>query len=200
MALKDIMHAVEDTLGSVIYVDTAAIESHNHGIEGIREIMENLGSVLSATDERTVVVELSCRVDHYSCADSCFDIMFGIDKEQAGIEVIKEKMRGMAWPKFLRERTTIVANGREGITSWAIKHGFAVSIDVQTFADLLNAQGPVSVSPVVMGSVFGGQEASLQAIKAVESLNGVPLPSPIAPPTYWYEAFASKPVSNKEAP
>ncbi len=200
MALKDIMHAVEDTLGSVIYVDTAAIESHNHGIEGIREIMENLGSVLSATDERTVVVELSCRVDHYSCADSCFDIMFGIDKEQAGIEVIKEKMRGMAWPKFLRERTTIVANGREGITSWAIKHGFAVSIDVQTFADLLNAQGPVSVSPVVMGSVFGGQEAYLQAIKAVESLNGVPLPSPIAPPTYWYEAFASKPVSTKEAP
>jgi phosphohistidine swiveling domain-containing protein len=110
--------------------------------------------------------------------------MFGLDAEGSAQHLVSIAVDAvMQFPAELQARTTILGKVDEGDLSTLQASGVSVSCHVKTFADLIDATGPVSVSKQVIEKVFGGDKAYQKALSLMFGDKPPPQEPTVA---HWY--------------
>lgn len=187
---EEIHAMVTGATGSVLHIDTVLMESSNHCPDHLPAIMKALGDALACVD-KDVVVDLAGVSHSYSRGDIAMDKMFGVG-DKTSFNIGDHKVTGLLlWASEVIARVTVnVPPELTPLSNPIKKAGFKVSGNAVTLADLLNASGPMSVSPAIMTSVFGSEEAYTFAMNAIKATGKgfASLPTP----AHWYETITKK--------
>ena len=195
MSSSAIAEAVSASTSASVYIDTVTLEGSDRFVEhnSVMVRLAAVGDALTTSKATEVVVDLSGREEHYSRGDSAFDLMFGLTASTSAAMAQAKVDALLNWPKASQIKTTVRLDETGSKFAEDLRGmGFKVSGHVLTFADLLNASGPMSVSSEVIAYVFGSKEAYAIAVEAVAKINGKTTHKPLPVPGYWYEAITMK--------
>lgn len=195
MTAKALIQAVQTAVSKSIYVDTALFETQDFNtLSGLKDNMENLRVALETSEAEEVVLDLSCITHHLPKVDSMFFLMFKSDYYEASLVDVKADIISK-WGQKLKDIIVVklpkVPAGSP-VYSVLAKAGIKVMGQATTFADLLNASGPVQVSDEIIASVFGNVEAFEMAKKMIEEKTGKSLSGSMPEPRYWYQLLSAK--------
>lgn len=189
MSSKDMEAVVQSATANDLYVDTALLEGYFSGIEvgNLSVAMEALGNALMKASAESIIVDLAPMAQVWSASDRLFNSMLGLPS--VDFEVQRAKVEAvLQWPTNLSKLVVFKLGENAGACgSKLAAGGWKTFGKVSTFADLLNAGGPVQVDDATIISVFGSKEAFEMARKLVEEKTGKSLSGNILPPAYWYE-------------
>jgi len=196
MALTEFEKMIAACTSDAVYVDTVLLEGVDRFVNpvSLSTRMHAVGAGLIKSSATQIIVDLVGAEGHYSRGDKAFEIMFGMSEQYRAVLLETKVAPLLNWDLSVRKRTTVnLGDGVNPKHSAALKAaGFKVSGHVTTFADLLDATGPMLVSDSVIASVFGSKAAYEVAKQAIEKLQGKKDIQPLPTPAYWYEAITTK--------
>lgn len=182
--------AIKAVTADSVYLDTVLLEGRERFVttSSLEARMGWVGEALNSISASEIIVDLSGRESHYSLGDGAFDTMFGLTSKESDLLINAKVKSILSWSNDLRSRIIVNVGPKDSKISGALSDaGFKVSGYVTTFADLLNATGPMSVSDEVISSVFGSKDAYEVAKQAIEKFQGKKSFKPLTVPAYWYE-------------
>lgn len=192
-AKEDFKKLLDGIASKSIYLDIAKLEAGDRFAKSKSHIIRltSLGLALSEQEFETIVVDLSPRTSHYMPGDGAFDFMFGVSSNDEAAMQSQKAEAVSIWFETVKDK--VVVKGVEGNAKLILKHkGFKVLGSIETFADLLDASGPLEVTPEVITKVFGTAAAYQAAVEMIGKLGKKSDAKPLPVPKYWYESLISK--------
>ena len=192
MGAEDLLELTGIGAGAV-YLDTALLQVlQDEQGPAIGNLVAALGGVIADSPAAQVTLDLTGIEDYFNPADEVVNIMFGISPHSVASKSMLYKMQGMqTWPSAARNKVVckVGPQASKQDLNVLVKMGFSVlsTQKVSTFADLLNANGPVEITPAVIEVVFGSHAAWESAKKMVEASTGKSLSPKGGTPKYWYD-------------
>lgn len=158
------------------------------------ELVARLGAALlkMPSNVTKVVIDLATKTDYYGASDIVFDRMFGYPEDTSNAAMILEAVVsvGNTWCPTMKE-TVFFKMPTAGSEANLLLEDFgwnsSSTVQIHTFADLLNSDGEIEVSPTVIKMVFGTKGALDAAMDMLVTVKGKDFNKKKAIPTYWYD-------------
>jgi len=189
----DIDAAVAEATSSSIYIDTALFEPvPGQDLGPMVSRIKVLGFALAASTKVTeVILDMTPLAHLLPAPDVVFYSMFGLSEDNATVPaIIVNALK--SWPKAVTAMTSVRSFMPldKGLCDALKSYGFSLHSHIRTVADLLEAKGPVQITPGVISSVFGGEDAYKKMCSMVEVATGNSIGGKIPRPVYWYDFFS----------
>lgn len=188
MSEEEMMTEVSKAPGKVRVELGPIIGAVSHKIAGkeVCATMERLGKVAEKSGKEFVLNFKDARA-LLPEEDKVYFDLFGISESANAHQTTAAAKALLGWVPEALSRVMVTGDVPDAIKYYAGPKP-KMCLEVTSFADLINSNGPVSVSDEVVAKVFGGKEYFDKAVELVEG-TGVNLSGALAASYYWYDLF-----------
>lgn len=193
MSVKTLIQAVQASTSKSVYIDTAMFESQDANGQVLKDNLAKLKAALETSQADEIILDMATASSHLPPVDQMFNMMFALHPSFDDAIVAMKHMYIGDWPTALKDKIVVkTANSSPAMNKGLVQEGWKIMGQAYTFADLMNASGPVQVPDDIIQKVFGSMEAFEFAKKLIEEKTGKSLTGQVSVPRYWYEILSGK--------